>query len=81
MKFHEKIILVGAEFFLSDRQTDRPEEADSRFSQFCKVPKKKEKKTKEILPACQHRHWFVSPSYLCISFNFLIKEIQCNKTS
>jgi hypothetical protein len=39
-----KISPVGAEFFLSDGQTDRPDEADIRSSQFCNVPKKEEKR-------------------------------------
>ena len=30
-----KIRLVGAELFLADGQTDRYNEANSRFSQFC----------------------------------------------
>jgi len=32
-----KICQVGAELFHVDRQTDRHEEANSRFSQFCEV--------------------------------------------
>ena len=39
-----KISPMGAEFFLSDGQTDRLNEADSRSSQFCNVPKKEKKK-------------------------------------
>ena len=31
-----KILLVGAELFHADGQTDRHDEANSRFSQFCK---------------------------------------------
>ena len=34
IKFH-KIRSVGAELFHADRQTDRHDEANSRFSQFC----------------------------------------------
>jgi len=30
-----KIRPMGAELFYADGQTDRPDEADSRFSQFC----------------------------------------------
>ena len=30
-----KILPVGAEFFLADRRTDRPDETNNRFSQFC----------------------------------------------
>jgi len=47
-----KISPMGAEFFLSDGQTDRPDGADSRSSQFCNVPKKEKKK--ESLPAFQY---------------------------
>jgi len=39
-----KISPVGAEFFLLDGQTDIPDEADSRFSQFCNVPKNEKKR-------------------------------------
>jgi hypothetical protein len=31
-----KIRLLGAELFHANRQTDRRDEANSRFSQFCK---------------------------------------------
>jgi len=30
-----KILPVGTEFLLADRRTDRHDEANSRFSQFC----------------------------------------------
>jgi len=32
-----KISVVGAEFFHADRRTDRRNEANSRFSQFCET--------------------------------------------
>ena len=32
-----KICPVGAELFYVDRQTDRHDEANSRFSQFCEL--------------------------------------------
>jgi len=36
-----KIFRVGAELFHAQRQTDRHDEANSRFSQFCeRAPKK-----------------------------------------
>jgi len=35
-----KIHLVGVELFLVDRQTDRSDEANSRFPQFCESVKK-----------------------------------------
>jgi hypothetical protein len=38
-----KIRLVGAELFLVDRQTDRNDEANSRFPQFCESAKKEKK--------------------------------------
>jgi len=47
-----KISRMEAEFFLSDGQTERPDEADNRSSRFCNVTKKEKKK--EILPACQY---------------------------
>jgi hypothetical protein len=36
-----KIRPVGAELFLAERQTDRHDEANSRFSQFCERAFKK----------------------------------------
>jgi hypothetical protein len=37
-----KIRPVGAEFFRADGQTDREDEANSRFSQFCESTLKQE---------------------------------------
>jgi hypothetical protein len=38
-----KIRPVGAELFHANRQTDRHDEADNRFSQFCERAQKTEK--------------------------------------
>jgi len=35
-----KIRLVGVEFFHAEGQTDKHDEANSRFSQFCEAPNK-----------------------------------------
>jgi len=35
IKFHKKTLSVEAEFFYADGRTDGPDEANSRFSQFC----------------------------------------------
>jgi hypothetical protein len=39
-----KIVSVGAELFHADRQKDRRNEANSRFSQFCEDTKNKQRR-------------------------------------
>jgi hypothetical protein len=70
-----KISPMGAEVFLSDGQTDTPDEADSHSSLATYLKKGKEKKLCLLVNTGR----FVSPSYFCSLINFLLKVIQCNR--
>jgi hypothetical protein len=61
IKFHEnpssgsQIVTCGRTDEQTGRQTDRHDEANSRFSQFCERAKKKIKKNRGTgLPSCAH---------------------------